>query len=145
MAGWQIAQMDRPYLYPLQPLNLMSNCGAHPSDLPFSAFVYSYSEATAIGIVFPIHNRRRGHTILQHYSTAQLIQRLIGGISRDISQVDFIHMVLGVRQSVRQITVVRYYEEPFSILIETAHRIDALTRMWEKIHDSLTAAQIDRC
>jgi len=49
LAGRQIAQMKRPYLYAHQPPNLVSHSRAHSSHLSFSAFVYGYSQAGAGG------------------------------------------------------------------------------------------------
>ncbi|MNE73884.1 hypothetical protein D3C80_1699190 [compost metagenome] len=76
--------------------------------------------------ILVFHFRRSGHTVFQLDARLKLVQCCSVRYTLDRGQIRLRHVMLRMGEQVSKLSVIRQQQQPFRVIIQTAHRIYAL-------------------
>ena len=88
------------------------------------------------------HLRRCRHAVRKLDTASELLQGLGRKVARHLRTVRLVHEKARMKKSLRQCTVIRKEEQPFRILVEPSHRIDAHVLHGQKVEHRAPAALV---
>ncbi len=73
---------------------------------------------------------------LNAHTRTQPIQIFLTGLAADLDEVGLLHSRCGAGELVCQVAVVRYQQQPFAQVVQTADGVESLAQLCEKLHHS---------
>lgn len=120
----------------LQALNLVSHSGEHLPNLPVLPLMNGDFNHRRARILFDYADlSRRSDESADVDASAELRQTSIGKNAGNRGDVGFAHLMLRMRQSVGQFTVVGHDQKPRRVVIQPADRKQPLRNVRHKIRD----------
>jgi hypothetical protein len=103
--------------------DLAADCFHHPPYLAIAAFADSDFDVRVLaGIAYPFHFGGTRGTIAEFDPAAQSIERFIGDRTSTLHQVGFGDFVIGVREPLRELSIVGEDQKAAGIEIQTTYR-----------------------